>query len=1004
MQSKIFGSCLIAVLVVTVFANIAKAQDTALVAQWSFDEGSGNIAKDLTGNGHDAKVENAEWTKGRFGGALSFSGVESSRVVVDTASLPVFEALTIEAWVCPRELGSDPDKYIVSWWDHFLLRIDRPGFNSDFTFYSFVGSDPGSAAKGPSAQANVWQHLVGVWDGAVAQLWLNGEKVAEISRSGAMGTADKPLHIGSSYTGRIDNVKLYSRALSASEIQEHYGMRVRVKKFHSEDPISLAQKEVTIRLVLENLSKQPVSARPTIVLPADVKMAGKEPGSILIEAGKTQSVHWTVESSTAGAKDFMVDPGVADDGAMPSSLTVKFLPPIDKATIPASAYTRLKATSDGINYEVTAEPHALNVLVSTKEGKFRPVAGLGPVFRVGDVEQRPGSYPVELVSAALQSRSLTATYRAYPEGIKPVDYTIKCTPTKQGVSLELDCAQPVISAVSAGICVGVDTIRSQPVGRYSEQGSEGPFRVFWLADAASWAFAEWDYPKSNCSVISETKAVLDHQPLVGDQIYMSRTDGSRMTMHELLNLRFGTDLWKTVGPLPNRPSPYAGELRSMVNADLWGGGFDVCNDFLKWIDRSTGGAYRFLTIVHDWQSPGYDTNLPEVMPPNVKMGGESAMKSLLETGNKMGRIGLHNNYLVTGLPGGRAEAAGARPYISPTGGKDKVLGGYRPVPISMVDPVKLIESEIHAMGTSAIHMDEQGAIGIPVEGWAFGINCDPKYPDELMLRTLIKGMRETTLAAKEVHQGPVFVETGGNEYLEGYSDCNDYGVLKGTARVLWPDYKLHRIHPLIGGYGMGLYYRYFLSPSEFYTPWPSPGANADQADDYRAAQMFYANGAYLFWYPGMTKEFTLTEIGLVGTLQPYYMFQKIKEITYLCPDSKWRTLAELIQQDFLRDRRYVVKEIFANGYSQIVNRTADECVVTTPRGEITLPKNSFVAWKGNSLYAYSAYSPGTRQRVDFAEDKTRQIKFINPRTGSFGGVTVPSIWVKGKRIDVSFEK
>ncbi len=1001
MSIKITVPILIAVLA-TAALSIAQAQEPALVAHWSFDEGSGSVVKDVSGNGHDGSIKTAVWAKGIKSGALSFDGSIDSSVSIDSSKLPTLKAFTIEAWIHPTDLNNPPDKYIVSWWDHFLLRIDRPGFNSATSFYTFTNADPGVPAKGPAPQTNVWQHLVGTWDDSTAQLWVNGEKVAEMPRSGPLGVTDKPFDIGSSFKGLIDEVKVYSRALSAKEIAEQFGMSARVMSFQSEDPVCLAQRPATLQLTLMNTSQSSLLARPLITLPAGVKLVGNPPEPARIEAGKSRKFVWTVVSSTDGMKQFLVDPGVTGGGALPASATVRFLPAVSSHNASQTKASQMKFTSDGNQFEVTAEPQGLNVLVTSGGCSYRPLAGLGPVFRAGDVEHRPGSYPVQLVSVKPQPRSLIATYCALPAGMEPVEFTLTAKPARQGMSLEFDCQQPVVSAVTAGVCIGVDTLRSQPVGRYHEQGGEGPFRVFWLAEAQSWAWAEWDFDKSNCSVITPTSLTPSRQPLIGDQVYMNRQDGSRMPMHEVLNLRFGSDLWKTIGPLPNKPTPFAKELRNMVCADLWGSSFGVCKDFLEWLDRSTAGAYKFLTIVHDWQSPAYDTNLPEVMPPSAKYGGEQAMRSLLATGNRIGRIGLHNNYLVTGLPGGRAEGAGARPYLSPTGGMDKVLGGFRPAPISMVEPMKLIEPEVHAMGTSAVHLDEHGAIGLPVEGWAFGINCDPKHPEEIMLRTLIRGMRETAQTAKKIHQGPVFVETGGNEYLEGYSDCNDYGVLKGTARVLWPDYKLHRIQPLIGGYGMGLYYRYFLSPSEFYTPWPSPGVKQEEADDYRTAQLFYANGAYLFWYPGMPKEFAFTEVCLVGTLQPYYMFQKIKEISYLFDDNKWRSFAELIQQDYPRDRRYVVKQIFTNGYTQIVNRTADEVTVPTPRGKMVLPKNSFVAWKGSSLYAYSAYAPGTRHRVDYAEDKTRRIKFINPRTGEFQGVTVPSIWVKGKKVEVSF--
>ena len=44
---------------------------TELVGYWNFDEGSGEIAKDRSGNGNDGTLENGtEWTGGKFGDAV----------------------------------------------------------------------------------------------------------------------------------------------------------------------------------------------------------------------------------------------------------------------------------------------------------------------------------------------------------------------------------------------------------------------------------------------------------------------------------------------------------------------------------------------------------------------------------------------------------------------------------------------------------------------------------------------------------------------------------------------------------------------------------------------------------------------------------------------------------------------------------------------------------------------------------------------------------------------
>ncbi|MFQ6120757.1 MAG: hypothetical protein ACE5KE_12850 [Methanosarcinales archaeon] len=51
------------------------------VAYWTFDEGSGNIAHDISGNGNDGSVYGASWTSGKVGKALDFDG---SNDYVDT--------------------------------------------------------------------------------------------------------------------------------------------------------------------------------------------------------------------------------------------------------------------------------------------------------------------------------------------------------------------------------------------------------------------------------------------------------------------------------------------------------------------------------------------------------------------------------------------------------------------------------------------------------------------------------------------------------------------------------------------------------------------------------------------------------------------------------------------------------------------------------------------------------------------------------------------------------
>ena len=52
----------------------ADAPAPGLVAAYSFDEGSGGVATDTSGNGHTGTITGATWTAGHDGGGLSFDG------------------------------------------------------------------------------------------------------------------------------------------------------------------------------------------------------------------------------------------------------------------------------------------------------------------------------------------------------------------------------------------------------------------------------------------------------------------------------------------------------------------------------------------------------------------------------------------------------------------------------------------------------------------------------------------------------------------------------------------------------------------------------------------------------------------------------------------------------------------------------------------------------------------------------------------------------------------
>jgi hypothetical protein len=204
----------------------APPPSTGLVAAYGFDEGSGTTVADLSGHNHPGTLSGPAWsTAGHAGGALSFDGVNDYVTVADQAELRLTSAMTLEAWVRPSALGST--------WRTVLFK-EQAGHmtyalyaNTDTgrpTAQAYVGGE--RDARGATALAvGAWTHLAATYDGTTVRLFVNGVQAAAKAASGPMATSTRPLKIGGNavfgewFTGLIDDVRVYNRALTAAEIQ-----------------------------------------------------------------------------------------------------------------------------------------------------------------------------------------------------------------------------------------------------------------------------------------------------------------------------------------------------------------------------------------------------------------------------------------------------------------------------------------------------------------------------------------------------------------------------------------------------------------------------------------------------------------------------------------------------------------------------------------------------------------------------------------------------------------
>jgi hypothetical protein len=212
---------------ITVSVSNTTTTFSGLVAAYAFNENSGTTAADLSGNSNTGSVSGATWSaQGKFGNALSFDGGSNVVNVNDSSSLWLSNGMTLEAWVYPVNALAGWKSILRKEGDAFFLYA-----SSDQGNVPAVGGKFGSVAGYQIAfgtsplPSNTWTHLAATYDGSVLRLFVNGSQVSSLTVGGPIRNDALPLRIGNStypgecLPGTIDEVRIYGRALTQSEIQ-----------------------------------------------------------------------------------------------------------------------------------------------------------------------------------------------------------------------------------------------------------------------------------------------------------------------------------------------------------------------------------------------------------------------------------------------------------------------------------------------------------------------------------------------------------------------------------------------------------------------------------------------------------------------------------------------------------------------------------------------------------------------------------------------------------------
>ena len=195
------------------------------VAAFGFEEIAGPTAIDSFNDFNGTISGATRVTTGRFGRALSFDGVNDSVAIANSPALTPNSGMTISAWVNPSALSAwrpvvAKERSTIP---TYGLYASANGGSSRPTARVFTTSDLTTNASSPFG-LNTWTHEAMTWNGTTLRLFVNGVQVVSRTVSGSLALSPGALRLGGDslrgewFAGRIDEVRIYGRPLSAAEI------------------------------------------------------------------------------------------------------------------------------------------------------------------------------------------------------------------------------------------------------------------------------------------------------------------------------------------------------------------------------------------------------------------------------------------------------------------------------------------------------------------------------------------------------------------------------------------------------------------------------------------------------------------------------------------------------------------------------------------------------------------------------------------------------------------
>ena len=229
--------CISLILMGLIFTSQSIAADIdpgTLEGLWLFDESTGNVAKDSSGKGLDAKrMGNPKWVAGKFGKALEFDGAGAF------IEIPAHEnpstAITVSAWVKSATPTWNQHGWVVEKRDAYMLHPVLGEINMGWIVCNGgCWNQPGQWTDGKIGPKDItqWHMYTGTFDSKSGawKLYIDGKVESTLDLNKAKIVVDNgPIFIGQDTccpprwgAGSVDEVAIFNVALTEKEVQAIY--------------------------------------------------------------------------------------------------------------------------------------------------------------------------------------------------------------------------------------------------------------------------------------------------------------------------------------------------------------------------------------------------------------------------------------------------------------------------------------------------------------------------------------------------------------------------------------------------------------------------------------------------------------------------------------------------------------------------------------------------------------------------------------------------------------